>query len=64
MKQIFVLGIDIDECAKGYDICARETQHCINIPGGFDCQNKKDFTRYNCPTGYKFNITTLNCEGM
>jgi len=41
----------------------REIQYCINTPGGFDCKSKKDFSRYNCPAGYKFNNVTLNCEG-
>ena len=54
---------DIDECAEGFDICIREIQYCINTPGGFDCQGKKEFNRYNCPAGYKFNNRTLNCEG-
>lgn len=56
--------LDIDECAEGFDICVREIQYCINTPGGFDCQSKKDFNRYNCPAGYKFNNVTLNCEGV
>ncbi|CAL8134912.1 unnamed protein product [Orchesella dallaii] len=56
--------VDIDECAEGYDICVREIQYCINTPGGFDCQSKKDFNRYNCPAGYKFNNLTLNCEDV
>ena len=56
--------LDIDECAEGADICVREIQYCINTPGGFDCQSKKEFNRYNCPAGYKFNNNTLNCEGM
>jgi len=55
---------DIDECKLGYDICARDVQYCINTPGGFDCQNKKEFNRYNCPAGYKFNNYTLSCEGI
>ncbi|CAG7729741.1 unnamed protein product [Allacma fusca] len=56
--------VDIDECAEGYDICVREIQYCINTPGGFDCQGKKEFNRYNCPAGYKFNNNTLNCEDV
>ncbi|XP_021966879.1 fibulin-1 [Folsomia candida] len=56
--------VDIDECQLRVDICVREIQYCINTPGGFDCQSKKDFQRYNCPAGYKFNNATLNCDDV
>lgn len=54
---------DIDECQLRMDICIREIQYCINTPGGFDCQSKKEFQKYNCPAGYKFNNLSLNCDG-
>lgn len=53
--------LDINECAEGLDDCDRRTQLCLNIPGGFKCQDKVVDT---CLPGLKYNLEKKSCEGL
>lgn len=52
---------DIDECATGQDNCNRDSQICINMQGGFTCQNKA--SKNTCPAGFKINLIGI-CEDI
>jgi hypothetical protein len=51
---------DINECTEGIDNCNRQTQLCLNIPGGYKCQDK---AIDKCLPGLQFNSVTSLCEG-
>lgn len=51
---------DINECSEGIDNCNRQTQLCLNMAGGFECQDKVTET---CLQGLQFNSVTSLCEG-
>lgn len=61
MKCFAIFITDIDECAIGQDNCNRDSQICINMQGGFTCQNKA--SKNTCPAGFKINLIGI-CEGM
>lgn len=51
---------DINECSEAIDDCNRQTQLCLNTPGGYRCQDK---VTENCIPGLSFNTETSLCEG-
>lgn len=51
---------DVNECSEGIDDCNRQTQLCLNMAGGFKCQDK---VTENCITGLQYNTNTRLCEG-
>ncbi|KAK4307648.1 hypothetical protein Pmani_020604 [Petrolisthes manimaculis] len=51
--------LDIDECSDGSHNCVVLTHLCINILGGFICQQRGNPT--DCIAGYKFSVQQQSC---
>ena len=52
---LFLLCLDVDECARDTDDCS-ENFKCVNKMGGYVCE------RVKCDKGYK--LVGKHCQGM
>lgn len=50
----------MNECLEELDNCDRETQHCLNTRGSFNCQNK---VTEKCLLGLAFDPILKQCQG-
>ncbi|KAG8225725.1 hypothetical protein J437_LFUL008110, partial [Ladona fulva] len=56
------LCVDIDECGEQIHVCSKDTETCINEPGGYRCSPKSaQDEEIKCPIGFQKSLFKDEC---
>ncbi|KAG1686124.1 Fibulin-1 [Nymphon striatum] len=58
--------IDVDECKENLASCNSVNEICVNLNASYTCKaiSSGNVSRIQCPSGYKFNQNTYDCQDI